>query len=132
MKDYTISTKIKVEIEGLDNNRFNVLKDTHEMLFVGGDRTIDALSLANQVMKGINSLARKSVVTVWLYKGEDYKTIKAYRWTYEGYNGNEWMERELHDGYFEVTDKFVLNKDIKKAIIRLVGDMNAITLADSL
>ena len=124
---YTINSKIEIEIEGRDIHGFDVSKRSTDILFDNSDRVIDADAMAIRIMKAITSLKSKSTVTIWLYKGESKKVVESLRWTYEGYNGHEWMRRKLADGCFEVTEDFVKNKDIKKDIIRLVDNMNLIS-----
>jgi len=133
-----INTKIEIEVEGRDTNGFDVTKSFTDILFEDSDRVMDAETIAIRVIKGITSLKSKSVVTIHLYKGEKsralevlYKgegtrALEAIRWTYEGYNGDEWMKRTLENNEFPVTENFVKNKDIKKDIVRIIEKMNLI------
>ena len=124
---YTINSKIEISIEGMDNQKFDVEKKSTEILFNDSTRTIEANAFAVNVMKAIANLKRKSMVTITLSKGNEQRTVESIRWTYEGYNGHEWMKRTLDNNYYEVTEDFVKNKDIKKDIIRLVDNMNLIS-----
>jgi len=123
---FITNTKIAIEVEGTDVNGFDVTKRYTDILFGSSDRIMDADAIAFRTMRAITSLKRNSTVTVYIYRGERLKTLEAIRWTYEGYNGNEWMKRELVGDCFRVTENFVKNKDIKKDIIRMVDKMNLI------
>lgn len=110
---YKVLASVRVTFDGIDNDGFSVEKASHEMLFDGSDGMFNSESdVIKKGLKGLRNFSR--TVTMTLHVGDNFKDFESYRYTYEGYNGKEWMKRKLENGCYEVTDVFVKTSEIKK------------------
>lgn len=124
----TIRT-LKIQMYGVDKEGFNIDKDLNEYIFqdVGMITNTDIQNYKKMVRKGINALSKKRMITITYYD-EAGNVISSIRWTYEAYDGHEWMRRELAGNQFLETENFVKTNDIIKHWEKLHKEMQQIKI----
>lgn len=121
---YTINTKVKAIVEGIDKDGFNIEKEMYRILFNESDERLNKEDIKSQVKKLLSGIKRFSCVDVNLYIGESYKQSISKRYCYRGFDGIEFEERTLVDNCYPETNKHISKNDMINQIVEVFMLMN--------
>lgn len=122
---YTINSKVKCRVEGIDKDGFNVEKEMYRMFFNEDEsQRNNKEELKVTIKKLLNGFRRHSTIDINMYLGEDYKQTVSKRYCYRGFDGNEYEARILIDNCFPETEKYITKSQMINELVEVFMLMN--------